>query len=1276
MMKCRSSSIITLISILYTIWIIQLLLLPMTAMVLVVHAQEDITGGIPTVARNIVRVRYGYFTESRPIHVGCGRRRRKGDDDIGIGGSWFDLYDDDTDTYYQVICYPQTSGNYALSRLDNHQLDISNLGSTPLAQGISRNIPIQVIYITQYMGISQGIYVRQDNSNDDTNSDTDSIIITPYDLRNKTIGVPYGSTMHYQLLFLLNLFNIREQVNVLNLAPSQIINHWNNGLIDGAACWGVAREHLLTTPYNKNNHIFNNVAKTLVTSNVLSDWGRPTFTNVVVNVEFAKQHPRFLNHFVTLLSRLNDSFLDKLGLINVHNVQRWDINTNSNTNNGNNATVALSSTSSYVPSLVDTLMISNEIPGNPTRTSINSKRQDLDLFVGLNAETQLSCEYLGSGGGGFVDINGGGGSSQCFQHDSNQYQAIKSTSEFLIQQKIIHSLGPLLSDEHSGEAEAETMEEQQEYNNDYYLLLDGSYLNSGQRNCGTSNNNCYPVGPFAEDNIYASKTTLLDTYDQLRTEPFPGSDNEIGRNGIGDSTCGGTTAAAGSDDDFVMDISGSDPLVGTIGDGANGRIGRSYSTNQHCRWIIRSVDCEPGDLVINPDGGSNNLDTWCQSYVSISFRALKLWSGDFIRIYTDPTKFQCEVVMQEEDGATSSSSSSLSNFTLLAQLTGHYYTNDEIVQISYETTNQNELNFYEKYHISSIPILRARGCMYIEFVTDANQERSYGDVSKWGDGFLLEYNRDTNDVGCTNSDIDCSGYPCDFTTGQCICGGSAWGSDCSKVDSCLGTNRIILAGDRPQESVVVTNSYHLISDGYNIQYAYASAPPNGVYYYPNDLDCSFEIQVEDQVSYLPYVEVTVDYDLEYTHDLLYLQTGAIGGSGGPISSPSSSPSKITPYVVLTGESTGGSETFYVPTDGLGRMSIRLTTDARGRRQGFVATVKPATGQVFLDDECSPGHHGVNCEVPYCISRKYNRLGKGGNSGWYKLNGYDIKDAYLIGRIVSQAQDRALTVRPMPWSRTVGGCIWDLVGEDAQKSKIMKNVVGIRLAFYTPLDLEPRPDGAGSIGDKLVIASEAGGQLFALYAEECESDEVCSHNWQTGICDTVRGRCVVRNVVEFEMDNVRDGVSARLITDRNDQGEDYAGLNFDALLVQQCPTALGKEHCEASRRGKCIEGYCLCDGGIPCNCPCDGDPPKVLGNLSIGMIFAIVVPLIVVFAAIFLWYRRRKILKSREQKHIIESKEAELEAFRNSVGTLFVAVGSFYMQRCLVSTKFATSYRAP
>ena len=68
------------------------------------------------------------------------------------------------------------------------------------------------------------------------------------DLRHKTIGVPSASTVHYQLLYLLNqIFNISHEVNVINVNPDGLRQAWEAGEIDGYACprWSV---HLCVCP--------------------------------------------------------------------------------------------------------------------------------------------------------------------------------------------------------------------------------------------------------------------------------------------------------------------------------------------------------------------------------------------------------------------------------------------------------------------------------------------------------------------------------------------------------------------------------------------------------------------------------------------------------------------------------------------------------------------------------------------------------------------------------------------------------------------------------------------------------------------------------------------------------------------------------------------------------------------------------------------------------------------------------------------------------------------
>ena len=55
---------------------------------------------------------------------------------------------------------------------------------------------------------------------------------------------------------------------------------------------------------------------------------------------------------------------------------------------------------------------------------------------------------------------------------------------------------------------------------------------------------------------------------------------------------------------------------------------------------------------------------------------------------------------------------------------------------------------------------------------------------------------------------------------------------------------------------------------------------------------------------------------------------------------------------------------------------------------------------------------------------------------------------------------------------------------------------------------------------------------------------------------------------------------------------------------------------------------------------------------------IVLPLFLIFIGVFIWYRRRKIQRSRAQKDIIQEKEAQLEAFRNSVVGMRTAIAPY------------------
>lgn len=306
-----------------------------------------------------------------------------------------------------------------------------------------------MIYITQYNGDSQGIYVRPSNP-----SSGYSGIEHPFDLEGRTVGVPFGSTVHYQLLFVIDMAGLAGSVNVVDMSPNEIMKAWTQntsttpGLytgrrsIDAAGCWGTARTFILGAG-----------AETLVSAGVVGDWGRPTFVDVAVRRSFAEKHVDFVTHFVGILSRINDSYDDRLGTNDRANVQRWDIK--------------LPAGISLLPSMVDALMVPGQPPHDPSESQLLQERRNLDGYS--QPIDQTSCEYLGAG------------PMTCVE-PTKQHKEIYQTAQFLVEQKFLSTLGPI---EHFRKNQAF-----------YYIktsdILDGSFLAFSRRACKS----CLHLGPY------------------------------------------------------------------------------------------------------------------------------------------------------------------------------------------------------------------------------------------------------------------------------------------------------------------------------------------------------------------------------------------------------------------------------------------------------------------------------------------------------------------------------------------------------------------------------------------------------------------------------------------------------------------------------------------------------------------------------------------------------------------------------------------------------------
>lgn len=165
------------------------------------------------------------------------------------------------------------SGASVVRALASGDVQIGNIGSSPLAVAASQQVPIEVFLLASKLGNSEALVVKKS-------------ITKPEDLIGKRIAVPFISTTHYSLLAALKHWGIKPgQVEIVNLQPPAIIAAWQRGDIDGAYVWAPAVNAL-----EKDG-------KVLTDSEQVGQWGAPTLDVWVVRKDFAEKHPEVVKAF-------------------------------------------------------------------------------------------------------------------------------------------------------------------------------------------------------------------------------------------------------------------------------------------------------------------------------------------------------------------------------------------------------------------------------------------------------------------------------------------------------------------------------------------------------------------------------------------------------------------------------------------------------------------------------------------------------------------------------------------------------------------------------------------------------------------------------------------------------------------------------------------------------------------------------------------------------------------------------------------------------------------
>ena len=183
------------------------------------------------------------------------------------------------------------SGAKVITAMASGDVDIASAGSSPIAAAISRGVDIELVWILENINEAEALVVRDGTG-----------IVSPQDLKGKTLGVPFVSTTHFHALFALEQFGLSDKdLKVLNMQPNTISAAWTRGDIDAAFIWDPVLGKLKQD------------GKVLISSGELSRWGKATFDGVVASKDYAEENPEVVAKVIKLMSDADTEYRNSKG---------------------------------------------------------------------------------------------------------------------------------------------------------------------------------------------------------------------------------------------------------------------------------------------------------------------------------------------------------------------------------------------------------------------------------------------------------------------------------------------------------------------------------------------------------------------------------------------------------------------------------------------------------------------------------------------------------------------------------------------------------------------------------------------------------------------------------------------------------------------------------------------------------------------------------------------------------------------------------------------------
>jgi len=179
------------------------------------------------------------------------------------------------------------SGTEVIAAMASGDVQVAELGSSPLSIGTSQGLEIQLFMIAQGLGTAESLIATKTSG-----------ITKLEEVKGKKVAVPVGSTAHYSLMGALSHVGIAEsEVTIVNLPADQIAAAWDSGQVDAAFIWEPVQNQILQT------------GTFIVGADQTAAWGFPTFDGWVVNTEFAAANADAMVAFAKTMNEANMAYL-------------------------------------------------------------------------------------------------------------------------------------------------------------------------------------------------------------------------------------------------------------------------------------------------------------------------------------------------------------------------------------------------------------------------------------------------------------------------------------------------------------------------------------------------------------------------------------------------------------------------------------------------------------------------------------------------------------------------------------------------------------------------------------------------------------------------------------------------------------------------------------------------------------------------------------------------------------------------------------------------------